>query len=305
MALKMPGDLCMCRPWDVQPDCCCDDWPSPWPIPPDTPPEELTPLQRKALWAQAAASEKLHRLTAFRWGLCEDLVRPCGPMDCAPKVRGVFTPPYGYGPGYAGLFPGSGLPVPYVENGSMYNSVCGCACACDIRCTIPLPGPVNEVLEVTLDGQRLEEGVDWFVTGEGGLARLNGCWPHSQDMTLPCGVEGSFCVRYLRGINPDADLGAIQAVSMLACKLFHDACGDGDCPSLQGATRITRGNVSWERSQEQADRYTGVSAVDDWLDMVNPYGHRQVPRVYSLDTRRWKFRGVSEFRRSQLAGGGV
>lgn len=287
MALSNPGDLCACRVWDVQPECCCPDWPEPWPLPAGVPGEDLTPDQKRALWAQAAASSRLHTLTAFRWGLCEDVVRPCGPMECQPKAR------------FRGW--GWGGPLPYLKNGSMFNCVCDCACSdCDVRCTIPLPGPVNEVLKVTLDGVDLEEDVDWFVNAEGGLVRLNGCWPHTQDMRHPCGAEGSFCVRYLRGINPNADLGAIQAVSALACKLFHDACGD-TCPSLRNASRVIRGNVEWSRNTNTlrnvegiADRSTGIDSVDSWIDLVNPTWMTQVPRVLTPDVRKWKFRGVSE-----------
>lgn len=296
MALLNPGDLCSCRPWDVQPECCCPDWPLPWPIPCDTPAEDLTPDQRRALWAQAAASEKLHILTAYRWGLCEDTVRPCGPMTCEKGNK----PAYGMYGGW-GFTPYEYGPIPFLRDGQPYNCTgCDCACACDIKCTIPLPGPVNEVLSVTVDGQELCEGTDWFVNGEGGLSRLNGCWPHNQDMTQPCGTEGTFCVRYLRGINPNASLGAIQAVSALACKMWHDACGTtGGCPDFSGASRITRGGVTWENDQEaQAAGRTGVGVVDDWLDLVNPRGIRKVPTVHTPDVRKWKFRGVSETRRT-------
>lgn len=293
--VSAPGDLCACRPWPVQPECCCEDWPTPWPIPCDTPEEELSNEQKRARWAQAAASQRLSQLTAFRWGLCEDTVRPCGPMTCQPKQSPIL-PPWG---GYGGPFIGQGLPIPYVSGGQMFNCMCGCECGCDVRCTIPLPGPVHQVLEVTVDGVQMVENVDWIVNGEGGLVRLNGCWPEEQDFTVPCGDVGSFCVRYLRGINPGGDLGAIRAVSLLACRMFHDACGDGDCPSLKDATRISRGNVEWQRDPQRiGSGYTGLSVVDDWVDLVNPYGQRQVPRVYSPDTRRWKFHGYSERRRT-------
>lgn len=289
-----PGDLCACRPWPVQPECCCEDWPLPWPIPDSTGPDDLSPDQKRALWAQAAASQRLSQLTAFRWGLCEDTVRPCGPMVCQPKGSPLLG--WGYG---MGLY-GSGLPIPYVSGGQMYNCMCGCDCdGCDVRCTIPLPGPVHQVLEVTVGGAQLVEDVDWMVNGEGGLVALGDCWPHEQDMRAPCGDAGSFCVRYLRGINPAADLGAIRAVSLLACRLFHDACGTGDCPSLRDATRVSRGNVEWQRDSSRIGAgFTGLPVVDDWVDLVNPNGQRQVPRVYSPDVRKWKFHGYSERRRT-------
>lgn len=273
MALTAPGDMCACRPWPVDPDMCCEEWPRPWPIPPEVPPEEYTPEQRRALKARAMASEKLWSLTAYQWGLCEDLVRPCGPSDCRPV-------------GYAGSPPSA-----YLAGGRMYNSACGCACAdCELGCTIRLPGPVNEVLEVTLDGRPLVEGVDWIVDSRGGLARLGGCWPHQQDMAAACGEPGSFCVRYLRGLNPESSLHAIRAVSALACSYYQTMCG-GSCKSLVGAKRVTRGGVTYETGPSGA---TGVGPADEWLAMVNPDGRRRMPQVLSLDMRRWIYRGASE-----------
>lgn len=271
MALQAPGDMCACRPWPVDPDLCCEEWPRPWP--PEVPPGEYSPEQRRAVKAVAMASEKLRVLTAFQWGLCEDLVRPCGPSDCLPA-------------GYS-----SRLGVPYLAGGRMYNPGCGCGCAdCELGCTIRLPGPVNEVIAVTVDGRTLVEGVDWIVDSRGGLARLSGCWPHRQDMSVLCGETGSFCVRYLRGLNPESSLHAIRAVSALACSYYQNMCG-GQCRSLVGAKRVTRGGVTYET---EASGVTGVGPADEWLAMVNPTGRRRMPQVLSPDVRRWIYRGASE-----------
>lgn len=289
MALSAPGDMCACRPWPIEP-CCCDTWPETWAeISGCTPIErELTPDELRALSAQRIASGRLHILTAYRWGLCEDLVRPCGPQTCRQPVGCGSSP-------YAG---GGGFPLrPYLSGGSMYNCGCGCS-SCEIGCTIVLPGPVNEVLEVSLDGDLLVPDVDFFVNGEGALVRNEGCWPHSQDMRAACGQAGSFCVRYLRGINPAADGDAIRAVSHLACALYNDMCG-GTCPSLKNATSITRGDVTYEKVAGPRD--TGVEPADEWLDLINPRRITQVPYVRSLDRPRWVFRGVSEFRRARGA----
>lgn len=275
MALQAPGDMCACRPWPIDPDMCCEEWPRPWPIPPEVPPQEYTPEQRRALKAQVMASEKLRTLTAFQWGLCEDLVRPCGPPNCRPAGGGA----------YAG---------PFLAGGRMYNAVCGCGCAdCEIGCTIRLPGPVNEVLEVAVDGRVLAEGVNWIVDSRGGLARLDGCWPHQQDMRAACGEAGSFCVRYLRGLNPEGSLHAIRAASALACSYYQNMCG-GKCQSLVGAKRVTRGGVTYEVPPTGV---TNVGPADEWLSMVNPKGRQRVSTVRSLDMRRWIYRGASECER--------
>lgn len=290
MALVGPGSLCACRPWPVQPECCCDDWPSTWDEISgcDLPGRELTTEEKRALWAAAQASERLHVLSGYRWGLCEDLVRPCGPMRCRTPA-----PRWGH----------YGAPTaPYVRAGMMRNGACGCACSdCEVRCSIPLPGPVNEVLKVTVDGEELEEFTDWFTGGDGSLVKVEGCWPHAQDMRAPCGQEESFCVRYLRGYNPAGSISAIRAVSALACRYYHDACGTS-CPALRGATRVSRGGVEWEydSTQTSAPR-TGVAAADEWLEMVNPAGRRSPARVYTPDLPRWTFRGASEMEREREA----
>lgn len=285
MSLTAPGDLCACRPWPVEP-CCCDTWPETWHEITAGPPygRDLTEDEVRALWAQRVASSRLHILTAYRWGLCEDLVRPCGPQTCRRPVN-CGPSPYGYGGGYP--------LAPYVSNGSMYNCGCGCS-ACEIGCTIVLPGPVNCVVSVTIDGVELVPDRDYFVNGEGALVRTEGCWPHTQDMRAACGEPGTFCVDYLRGINPAADPDAIRAVSHLACALYTQACG-GTCPSLKNATSITRGDVTWEKTPGARD--TGVEPADEWLDLVNPRRLTQLPYVRSLDLPRWVFRGASEFRR--------
>lgn len=285
MSLQAPGDLCACRPWPIEP-CCCDTWPETWDEISGCEPveRELTPDELRALSAQRIASQRLYILTAYRWGLCEDLVRPCGPQQCRRPVN-CGTSPYGY--------PGGSPLAPYVSNGSMFNCGCGCS-SCEIGCTIPLPGPVNSVVRVTLDGDELVPDRDYFLNGEGALVKTDGCWPHSQDMRAACGEVGSFCVHYRRGINPAGDPDAIRAVSHLACAIYTDMCG-GTCPSLKGATSITRGDVTWEKQPGARD--TGVEPADEWLDLVNPRRMTQLPYVRSLDLPRWVFRGVSEFRR--------
>lgn len=286
MSLQAPGDLCACRPWPIEP-CCCDTWPDTWDEISGGEPygRELTPDEIRALSAQRIASQRLYILTAYRWGLCEDLVRPCGPQNCRRPVSCGPSP-------YAG---GSTL-NPYLSGGSMYN--CGCGCSpCEPGCTIVLPGPVNSVVRITVDGAELEPEVDYFLNGEGAIVRLgDGCWPHAQDLRAACGDPGTFCVHYRRGINPAGDPDAIRAVSHLACAIYTDMCG-GTCPSLKGATSITRGDVTWEKQPGARD--TGVEPADEWLDLVNPRRMTQLPYVRSLDLPRWTFRGVSEFRREK------
>lgn len=287
MAYRGP-ETTPCCAWPIDP-CCCSDWPDTWEeITTGRPDRELTASERRALSAQAIASSRLRALTAFRWGLCEDLLRPCGPTQC--------RQPVGCGPYGAGSYFNPVL-RPYVADGRMYN--CGCSCACDVGCALPLPGPVARVLAVTMDGCELDPA-DWWVDGEGRLIRTDGCWPHSQNFRATCAQEGSFCVRYLRGIDPAADPDAIRAVSALACALYRRMCDPSCEGALKGATRVSRDGVEWDLTPGAGD--TGVPEADEWLDIVNPPGpngqrRRQIARLYSPDLPRWTFRGVSEFDR--------
>lgn len=280
------GDMCDCLPWPIDPTCC-PTWPETWeeisgPTPVD---RGLTSEEVAALRARAIASERLRTLTAWRWGLCEDLVRPCGPPQC--QTRGYPAASYG-------------VLNPVLSAGRMYNSGC-CACSlCEPCCTVYLPGPVHDVLHVQIDGRELVRGVEWDVNGEGGIYLMDGCWPHGQDLRRPCGSPGTWCVRYLRGIDPASSWDAIRAVSALACHLYQDACGI-DCGPPRDATSVRRGDVEWERAPSTRD--TGVAAADEWLDIVNPLRTLQVPRVYDPGAPRWRFRGHSECRRAADVGG--
>lgn len=278
MALNAPGDMCACRPWPIDPDLCCPEWPSPWPIPPETHPAECTREQERALKAQRLAGEMLRSRTAGLWGLCEDVVRPCGPSHCTPAGRR------------------GRILSPYLDAGRMYNDSCGCSCTdCEIGCTIRLPGPVNEVISVTVDGEVLVEGTDWILDSRGGLARLEGCWPHTQDMRAACGEPGSFCVRYVRGINPASSLEALRAVSELACSYYQSMCG-AQCRSLVGAKRVQRAGVTYEMPSGAF----GIASVDTWLALVNPGSFRRAPQVRTIDRGRWIYRGASECAREAL-----
>lgn len=267
MPSSAPGDMCACRPWPIDMSCC-PTWPhETWAEVQNGTDRPLTADEASALSAWRMASSRLHRMTAFRWGLCDDLVRPCGRRTCC-------------SPGRAG----------WGERG------CGCRDDCSAGCSILLPGPVFDVVRVTVDGTELAEGADYFVSGAGALVRRDGCWPHTQDMGAACGEEGSFCVHYTRGINPGASPDAIKAASQLTCHLFETMCGTDCSVNIRGATKVKRGGVEYERSPDRRD--TGVVATDDWLDLVNPRRIRQLPYVRSLDLPKWQFRGVSEFRRA-------
>lgn len=265
----MSADTPCCRPWPIDTTCCAD-WPGA-----DAPQAD----KDRAAKALCIASERLRKLTAGKWGLCEELLRPCA-TPCGPGGRRPWD-------GYNGLHSpyGGGILDPYMWNGTIRNRACGCVeeCACGPVCKVVLPGPVDEILEVKLDGQVVDK-TSYFQTAEGWLVRRPGfhCWPDCQDMRLDDTQPGTFSVRYLRGRDPESDGGAIRAVTALACELYKNLCGR-KC-RLPGRVRtISREGVTYDILTDWKDQATGLDEVDDWLRTVNPYGHRSVPTVTTPD----------------------
>ena len=272
-----------CRPWPIDPTCC-DGWPGE---------DENDPvILARAEAAARIASDRLRKLTAGRYGLCEELVRPCRDV-C--RVRWderwgrYLNPPYPY-PGA-----GDGILRPYLKAGLMYN-LCrgGCSqdCACDDVCKVTLPGPVHEILAVYVDGQLLPAD-SYLVTEppDNWLIRLDGeCWPDCQSMTSSLTELGTFAVRYLKGRDPACDPDALRAVSALACELFKKACG-AKC-RLPGRIRtLSRDGITYEVLEGWPRVGTGLDEVDDWLGLVNPHQLRAPAAVFTLDMPSSRFHG--------------
>lgn len=256
---------------------CCTDWPGP-----DAPEEQ----RKKAEKALVIASERLRKLTASAWGLCEVVVRPCR-TPCSP-----YEP---YVPWEArGLYGNSSGPLdPFVWQGQVRNRMCGCAeeCSCGPVCRTTLPGPVAEVLAVKVDGIKLDPAAyrvtsppdNWLVRVDGGP-----CWPECQDMMLDDDEPGTFSVRYLLGRDPAEDYDAIHAVSVLACELYRNLCGQ-KCRIGGRVRSIQRDGISYDLVDSWPRKGTGLDEVDDWLSLVNPTGRLSRPAVYTPDLPQHRF----------------
>lgn len=257
------GCGCCCWIWGPLDVSCCPNWPGP-----DAPAEE----RRRAQNALHEATEILRQLTVGAWGLCEKTVRPCYQgSPCGTGRRRILDP--------------------YLYQGRMYNSGCGCpgSCMCNPLCAIALDGPVYKILDVWVDGVRLEEGKDYKLTAAGELFRIGGCWPQCQDLTKSCDEAGAFCVHYLVGRCPADSVGAIRAFSALACKLYSEWCGGGECVLDHRVTQVERDGTTWQLENEDGRRWTGIALVDDWVSRQNPYGLTREPRVVFSDVRPgWK-----------------
>ena len=269
-----------CGPWPIDPKCC-----------PDWPPNEAEWTDEH--WEAAyIATDILWRLTAGRYGLCEEWLRPCR-QGCLPDGGTGFYPGYGFVWGGSPQGPGGRngwMLNPYQDSGGRwFNFGCGCGtdCSCEPLCAVELPGPAWKVTEVRIDGAVVDPATYTLdrKPGKDNLLRVGGeCWPTCQTLTLPDTEPGTFSVRYLRG-KPVPPAG-VRAVSMLACEVFKECHGSGGCLLPQGVKTVQREGVTydilppgdWMETLRQ-----NLSPVFRWVQMVNPYMLKQPSAVFSLD----------------------
>ncbi|MBT2226259.1 hypothetical protein [Nonomuraea sp. NEAU-A123] len=173
-------------------------------------------------------------------------------------------------------------------DGSWINGCGECLtdCSCGPMCEIVLPGPVDSVVEVRLDGD-IVSAADYLVYDHRKLVRRDtaACWPTCQDLTLPPSEVGTFAVTYRQGI-PVPRAGQLAA-GVYACELLK-ACMGQTCRLPKRVTSITREGVTLALldPMDMLDKgRTGLYEVDAWLSAVNPNGLRQGARVYSPDRR--------------------
>lgn len=244
--------------WDVTvtEDCCPG-----WNALPDAQKERATRLATKVIWAA----------TGRRYGTCVQTIRPCG-LD---RMCGDCGSWYFY----------NGTMHPFILDGLWRNCACGCPCDCQPRCQVKLPGWVNTVTEVTVDGVIIAPS-SWRVDDNTWLVRTDGnCWPNCQDYNVDSGA-GTFTVTYSSGEPIPADV--LDITAMLACE-FAKSCG-----ALTGACRLpgrlqTLSRQGVTTTMVDIDRMlamglTGIPEIDMIIMADNPYGHKQRPWLYSYDT---------------------
>jgi len=167
-----------------------------------------------------------------------------------------------------GAYPGSCTtevrPVP----GCGHQERCGCTARWERLDLLRwLPGPVTDLVSVTVDGQAVNAAYyavlnqRWLtarkVDGESPLIP----WP-AQDMGRPLGETDTWAVTVEHGLTPPAPLA--QATAELVCQLLRRYQGL-ECDLPDNATSITRSGVSISLAQRQAGRI-GVQAIDAVLD---------------------------------------
>jgi hypothetical protein len=225
--------------------------------------------------AATLAAGFLWAATGRRYGLCEVTVLPENPPRPAPLYQSFPSGArYGYGSSPDGL-----VTYPVLDSGTWRNLGGGGGC-CGRPCELALPGPVADVVEIRIDGDPVP--ADAYEVHNGALlVRVDGqCWPICQRMGSP--VAG-FQVTYHRGTPIPPDVQA--ALEQLACE-YAKACAGAPCGlpprlasiSLQGV-ELTVAEVDSTGGRLR----TGIKAVDDVIDAVNPYGLTERPQVWSPD----------------------
>jgi len=250
--------------WDIDTSCCAE-----W----DTYSFELQAA------AKSYASLVLWAATGRRFGLCTQVVRPCG-RYCSGN-DGLGT--YGY------YWNGEGFFVPYLFAGEWRNCWCGngVGClACRPDCQVYLEGPVNSIISVVQDGElvdpatyRVDNGT-WLVRTHD--QSTSDCWTLRQDFNLNTGPN-TLIVSYLQGMPVPAALQ--RAGGELACE-WAKACTGAACRLPQRVTSISRQGVTVSLADvdDLLERgLTGVPTVDNVIHAFNPYRLQSRMQVLSPD----------------------
>lgn len=222
---------------------CCEDW------------DSYSQAVRDA--ATSYATTVLWAATGRQFGLCPQTVRPCGRYNSS----GQWIWGWGFGGGFW---------MPYMDSlGVWRNCGCNCACNCEPRCQVWIPGPVDQILNVTLNGATLDESA-YRVDNSEWLVRLDGgCWPECANLDVSSG-QGFFEVSYLKGIEVPSDLQV--AAGTLACE-WAKACTGGNCRLPGRAAQIARQGVSVNMvslDNLMENGFTGLPEVDQLIQIYNP-----------------------------------
>lgn len=224
-----------------------------------------------------AATAYLWEWTHRAYGLCELEVRPCR-QDCdGTTYLGVSGVPSTRGPN---------APFhPVLVNGDWLNVSCGrCRgrCSCRGLNDVRLPGPIDSVLKIVVDGEELSDAV-YRVDNRTRVVRTDGGrWPVCQDLGKPTSEPGTWAITYLRGTP--VPKGGQLAAAVLACEMAR-ALEGGDCELPERVTSVVREGVSMTILDTfeglEAGR-TGLWLVDSWVASVTKTRRRA--RVLSPDT---------------------
>ena len=251
------------------------DAPCPWTF--DLPCTTTADTPENVARAKAGATFILWAAGGRRHGPCPITLRPCAPT---PAVAGWPAWGHGYVP---------------VRSDGVWLNVCGhrTSCGCESVHGLRLDaGPLSAVSAVRVDGAAVppwapETGTGWLYAA-GVLYRLQEgatlAWPARQRLELPDSQPETFAVDVLAGLEVD-ELGLLAA-GILACELLKGLRGDEKCRLPSSLVGLVRQGVSMTFSDPSAvlaERRTGLTVPDYWINAVNPERLARAPGVYSPD----------------------
>jgi hypothetical protein len=249
--------------------------PCTWPVVYTCVEPDWTP-EAKAL-SEQMATELLWNWTGRSYGLCQVAARPCK-TECS---QGLATF-WGRGPYVKG---GYGPVLVAGEWLNIFCGTCGDACSCDNPATLRLPGPVDSIEEVLIDGTVLAPS-SYRVDARSLLVRTDGGgWPACQSLGLAAAEPGTWQVTYTRG-EPVPSGGQV-AGGTLAVELFKASCNDATCQLPRRVSSISRQGVTialLDAFDDVTKGRTGIWLIDGWVASVTKSPKRS--RVYSPDTPR-------------------
>jgi hypothetical protein len=233
-------------------------------------------------FATQAATEMCWALSGRMFGLRTVTLRPCrracyeGPWpDGWMPWPGSIPPPLGAGPGsVVGWWTAAAC------------AGCGPGCGCAQISDVQLPGPVNSIVEVKLDGQTMPSGSYLLYDGQD-LIRTDGrSWPTCQTLTAPDTAVGTWSITAKFG--RDVPVSGQYAVGEFACEYLRAARGE-DCRLPRNVTSLIRQGVTVQMpmlSDQLKAGMTGLPMVDYFLGVYNPTGSRSRSKVYAVDQPR-------------------
>lgn len=227
--------------------------------------------------ATSYATLVLWSATGRRFGLCEITVRPCGRMCTNCEQTGVWYDMYG------------GTWMPYIWNGVWKNCWCGAeagCCTCDPHCQVYLPGPVDSIVTVTVNGESLPaSGGGYFVLDQQFLIRVDTteCWPMCSDQNLAPGDSEAFEVVYRRGTPLPP---ALETAAGTLAGEYVKACQGQPCRLPGRVASIARQGVNVNMvdvNELLSMGLTGILEVDQIIVALNPNRLKGRTRFYSPD----------------------
>lgn len=225
------------------------------------------------------AVDLLWNWTGGVFGLIPTEVRPV-------REENPVKPPTFRGRGPHVAYPTFGAWASLGINDRVYLVTCGVClrteCLCVETTKIALPGPVQSITEVKIDGAVLAPGA-YRLEKNRWLVRQDGlAWPNTQDLAKASTEVGTWEVTYVRGI--EVPKGGQVAAGLLACELFKAAQADPSCGLPSRVQTVSRQGVTVgiiDSFESLSDGRTGLWVVDAWIASVT--AKRTVASVRSVD----------------------